>query len=413
MEAQTLIPNLFRTEYRKIVAVLCKHFGIRHLQVAEDIASETFLLATETWGQKGIPQNPVAWLYAVAKNKAIDFLRHEQVFQTKVSHHIRQNTPDTDLPQIDLSLENIRDSQLQMMFAICHPAISPEAQIGLSLSILCGFGTEEIAEAFLTTRDAIYKRLARAKEILKRKNISIALPGKKAIDNRLETVLKTLYLLFNEGYYSSTFNTPLRKEFCREAMRLNLLLTDNELTSTPAANALLSLMCFHASRFEARTGPAGDQILYDQQDEASWDQQLIAKGNFYLQRSSYGNDLSKYHLEAAIGYWHTRTRDSREKWENILGLYEQLLGLEYSPVVAMNKAYALSKARGKAEGIAEAEKLQLTGNHLYYSLLAYLYTGIDSSRAILNLRLALDHAKSGTDKNLITSLLERLMSEKV
>ena len=408
MEDRKLLPHLFRTEYRKIIAVLCKHFGIEYLEVAEDMVSETFLQAAETWGLKGLPANPTAWLYTVSKNKALDFVKRNSLFHSKIVPGLQ--AADEVLPptEIDLSGKNINDSQLQMMFAICHPAISTEAQIGLSLNLLCGFGAEEIADAFLTQRDVIYKRLARAKEKLKAEKIKIELPASAEIDRRLETVLTTLYLLFSEGYYSSSQNTILRKDLCLEAMRLNLMLLDNEQTNTPPANALLALMCFHASRFEARTHPNGEIILYEDQDQSLWNEELIQKGEAYLNKASTGNKLTKYHLEAAIAYWHTQKNDTTEKWENILQLYNRLLQLEYSPIAALNRTYALSKANGKNIAIREAEKLNLSGNHLYHSLLASLYEGIDNQKALQHLETALSLAKTTADKTLIAKKINAI-----
>jgi len=407
MKENELLPHLFRTEYRKITAVLCKLFGIEHIEIAEDIVSETFLLASETWGLKGLPNNPTAWLYTVSKNKAIDFLRRHKVFTEKVSASIKPAIIEAEEIEIDLSGKNIIDSQLQMMFAICHPCISAEAQIGLSLSILCGFGVEEIADAFLTNKETIYKRLARAKEKLKAEKVKIELPDLSEIHNRLATVLTTLYLLFSEGYYSTSQNLTLQKDLCLEAMRLNVMLTEHEQTNTAAANALLSLMCFHSSRFEARINKNGDVVLYEEQDQTLWNKELIEKGEYYLNRSSTGNKLSKYHLEAAIAYWHTHKTDTHEKWENILQLYNKLLQIEYSPIAALNRTYALSKANGKKEAIAEAEKLQLNSNHLYHSLLGNLYAGENNEKALQHLQLALTMAKTNADKAVIANTISR------
>lgn len=401
MEDQELIPHLFRTEYRKIVAVLCKLFGIEHIELAEDIVSDTFLLAAETWGLKGLPRNPTAWLYTVSRNKTIDYLKRNKTFNQKVVSAIKHTEIEDQDIEIDLSKKNINDSQLQMMFAICHPCISVEAQIGLSLSLLCGFGVDEIADAFLSNKDTIYKRLARAKEKLKAEKVKIELPTQSEINNRLETVLTTLYLLFSEGYHSSSQNTVLRKELCIEAMRLNLMLIDNESTNIPSANALLSLMCFHASRFEARTNSNGDIVLYEDQDENLWDKDLIIKGEYYLNMASKGNSLSKYHIEAAIAYWHTYKEDSTEKWESILQLYNRLLQLEYSPIAALNRTYALSKANSIKEAISEAEKLQLQDNYLYHSLLAKLYNSINDEKVLYHLQSALKLVKSDSEKKLI------------
>ncbi|WEK17569.1 MAG: sigma-70 family RNA polymerase sigma factor [Candidatus Pedobacter colombiensis] len=398
MQKQELIPHLFRTEYRKIVSVLCRLFGIDHIEIAEDIVSDTFLLATELWGMKGPPENPAAWLYTVSKNKTKDYLKRNTLFLDKISTEIKYTSSTVEDMEIDLSSKNINDSQLAMMFAICHPCISPEAQIALSLNLLCGFSTDEIANAFLTNRETIYKRLQRAKEKLKTEQVKIEQPSKAEINERLERVLTTLYLLFNEGYYSSSKNTPLRKELCLEAMRLNVMLANNEQTNKPPVNALLALMCFHASRFEARTNSNGEVVLYGDQDTELWDLDLIEKGNYYINIASQGDQLSKYHLEAAIAYWHTQKDDSIIKWERILQLYNQLLLIEYSPIAALNRTYALAKSNGNEQAIIEAEKLDLKGNHLYHSLLANLYASIQPAKAFEHFEQAILLAKSEADK---------------
>lgn len=412
MEEQELLPHLFRTEYRKITAVLCKLFGIEYMEIAEDLASDTFLMASEVWGIKGLPENPTAWLYTVAKNKAKNYFKHNQVFTQKIADQIKYTSPVAHEIEIDLSDKNITDSQLQMIFAVCNPLISAEAQISLALRILCGFGINEIADAFLTNKETINKRLFRAKEKLREENVRIEFPDESEIDNRLQTVLTTLYLLFNEGYYSSGQDAVLRKDLCLEAMRLTHLLTEYEKTDLPSVNALLSLMCFHASRFEARIDQNGEIILYHDQDETLWNTELIAKGEYYLHKAWQGDSISKYHLEAGIAYRHTIKADTQEKWEAILQLYNQLLLIEYSPIAALNRTYALSKANGKAEAISEAEKLKLNDNHLYHSLLGELYTDVDNAKAAFHLKNALQKAKSTTDKALIANKIQNLESRK-
>jgi RNA polymerase sigma-70 factor (ECF subfamily) len=412
MQHQELIPHLFRTEFRKIAAVLCKVFGIEHIEIAEDIASETFLSALETWPYKGTPENPVAWLYTVAKNKAKNHLQRNQIFAKKISKQIKYALSDNEEMEIDLSEQNITDSQLQMLFALCHPSIPVESQIGLSLRILCGFGIEEIATAFLTNKETINKRLFRAKEKLRIEEVKIEFPASEEISNRLETVLTTLYLLFNEGYYSESQDTILREDLCAEAMRLTDFLIGNEQTDQPAVHALFSLMCFHSSRFKARKSQEGEIILYDDQDETLWDKELIAKGSYHLHTASRGNKVSKYHLEATIAYWNTQKTDTKEKWENILQLYNKLLQLEYSPVAALNRTFALSKANGKQEAIIEAEKLNLTKNHFYFTLLGELYTGIDNRKAGENFQKAISLAKTQIDRQTIQKKIDRLSVHK-
>lgn len=408
MNEAALLPHLFRTEYRKIVSVLSSLFGIDHIEIAEDIVSDTFLAATELWSVNGTPENPTAWLYTVAKNKTKNYLKRDALFEQKLAKEIRYTSGKTEEIEIDLSVKNINDSQLAMIFTVCNPCISTEAQISLALNLLCGFGVQEIADAFLTNKETIYKRLKRAKEKLKTENIKIEQPGITDINNRLDTVLKTLYLLFSEGYYSTSQNTILRKDLCAEAMRLTLLLIENEPTNKPQANALLSLMCFHSSRFEARTNDKGEAILYEDQDEKLWDKELIERGIFYLNESSTGREVTKYHLEAGIAYWHTKKEDLNEKWENILQLYNQLLQIEYSPVAALNRTFALSKANGKAEAIIEAEKLTLHDNHFYFSLLGHLYADIDNETALQHFKSALHLATSAADKTTIMKNIEKL-----
>ncbi|KQX15554.1 RNA polymerase sigma factor [Flavobacterium sp. Root420] len=401
MEQSQLLPNLFRTEYRKIVSVLCYLFGIENIEIAEDITSDTFLAATETWSIKGIPENPTAWLYTVAKNKTKNYLKRNALFEQKLSVEIKHTANKSEEIDIDLSNKNINDSQLAMIFTVCNPVNSGEAQIALALNLLCGFGIQEISDAFLTNKEVIYKRINRAKEKLKEANIKIEQPTISEINNRLETVLTTLYLLFSEGYYSTSQNTILRKDLCAEAMRLTFLLIENPTTNLPAVNALLSLMCFHSSRFDARTNENGETILYQDQDESLWNQELIEKGQFYLVQASTGNKLSKYHLEASIAYWHTQKEDTPEKWQNILQLYNHLLILEYSPIAALNRTFALAKTNGKQAAIIEAEKLNLTENPFYYSLLGNLYTDIDNTKAIQNFEKALKITNSPADKTTI------------
>jgi RNA polymerase sigma factor (sigma-70 family) len=405
MQKEELIPNLFKSEYSKIIAVLCNLFGIKHIEIAEDIVNDTFLLASETWGQKGIPENPAAWLYTVAKNKTKDYLKRNQNFNGPILAEIKATQPDFEEMKIDLSSQNISDSQLQMLFAVCNPAIPIEAQIGLALRILCGFGIDEIAEAFLSNKETINKRLFRAKEKLKEENIKLELPDPTEINKRMDRVLTTLYLLFNEGYYSKTQSTKLNKELCLEAMRLNYLLIENPSTNTPMANALMSLMCFHSSRFDARISESGESILYDNQDKNLWNEDLIAKGNYFLIESAKGQVVSKYHLEASIAYWHSTKIDSPKKWENILQLYNKLLQIDYSPMAALNRTYALSQANGKLQAIAEAEKLNMTESHLYYALLGNLYTEIDPKIARAHYSTAFAMAKTDADKATIAKSL--------
>jgi RNA polymerase sigma-70 factor (ECF subfamily) len=399
MQQPELIPGLFRTEFSKITTVLTRYLGVGQLDVAEDIASETFLVALETWPYQGLPEHPVAWLHRVAINKAKNYLHRQKLFHNKVVHHVG-NADEIDI-QIDWSDEIILDSQLMMMFTICHPSIPVESQIGLALRILCGFGIDEIANAFLTNKETINKRLFRAREKIRTEKIALAFPSKAEMQNRLEAVLTTLYLLFNEGYYSESNEKVLREELCVEAMRLTAMLMENEATNHPPVHALFALMCFHASRFQARKQNDTTFTFYEQQDESLWDQQLIGKGVYHLHTSANGNTLSRFHLEASIAYWHTIKEDTTEKWVNILHLYELLLQIVDTPIVALNRIYALAKVKGSHKAVEAANQLQLPDNPYYYTLLGTLYKDTDRTMSMEYFKKAMQLAHTKSDRDAI------------
>ncbi|MDF1612583.1 RNA polymerase sigma factor [Stygiobacter electus] len=408
-----LLSHLFRVEYSKMTAVLCRHFGLNQIEIAEDIASETFLKASEVWVINGIPENPTAWLYTVAKNKTKDYLKRVKIIETKIKETIRTNDfLRTEVfiqseQDFDFRQQTITDSQLAMIFAVCNPAISTESQICLALQILCGFSVEEIADAFLAKTETIKKRLLRARTKLRKDNFQINVLLETTIKSRIDTVLRTLYLLFNEGYFSKSNNNLIRKDLCSEAIRLALVLTENPLTNTPQTNALLALMCFQSSRFDARIKDTGETILFEQQDKNLWDKELIEKGNYYLVNACSVNEISKYHLEAAIAYWHT-TPTNKKKWEHILKLYNDLILIEYSPMTALNRTFAFAKVYGNERAIKEAEKLNLNENNYYHSLLGYLYSTVDAEKAIAHYNKAISHTKSKTEKKTLMKEIERL-----
>lgn len=408
MQQQDRIPHLFRSEYRKIIAVLCSRFGYDLVQEAEDIASDTFLAAAMHWSFHGMPNNPAAWLYKVASNKAKNHFKRKALFQRKISSGEMEPVDADLMPDLDLSEQNIIDSQLQMIFVVCDPGISPQAQVALSLRLLCGFGNDEIASAFLSSKETISKRVQRAKEFLRKKNVQIQMPPMAEMDKRLESIITTIYLLFSEGYYSTTNDQVIRKDLCLEAIRLCGMLIENDITNTPQVNALMSLMCFQASRLDARKDETGELILYEDQDRNLWNKELIGRGAYFLKASARGNQLSKYHLEAAISYWHSGIEDHQEKWKNILMLYDQLLELEYSPVAALNRCYVLAKVEGKTVAIAEAEKLRLDNNQFYHVLLGELYSGIHNTKANEHLFTAMTMAKTASERALISKKIRQL-----
>ena len=385
-DANQLVDHLFRTEAGKMTAVLTRLFGFRQYETAEDIVHETIYQALKTWNFKGVPENPTAWLYRVAKNRAVDYLRRENrmaeitselkpllrseyTMPTVVEHYFKEN--------------EIADSQLRMMFAACHSSIPEEAQIALVLKALCGFSIEEIARGFVTNKDTIEKRLYRAKEKIREGNIELQMPEGKDLQSRLTTVLQCIYLLFNEGYNSSATDSIIRKDLCYEAIRLCLLLTENHETCLPDTLALLALMCYNASRFDARIDSQGMIVLLQDQDRGKWEKELIQKGQDYLNLSSHGNTLSTYHIEAAISSMHcTAASFEKTNWESILTMYNLLAQRNPSPVVLLNRAIALSFARSKQEAVDEIKKLTALQNHyLYNAALGDLY--IDMGQAQL------------------------------
>lgn len=391
-----------------MVAVVCKIYGLAHMEEAEDFVSEAFLRATETWKHKGIPEHPKAWLYQVAKNLALDSFKRNKTYLEKVIPEI-----DSDaVAEMDFSEGNINDSQLRMIFAVCNPVNPSDAQLALALRILCGFGIDEIAKALLSTKSTVNKKLFRAKEKLRTEGVKMELPSEKEQLSRLDQVLSVLYLLFNEGYYSLDANEPIRRSLCFDAMRLLLILIENKETNTAEANALLALFCFQASRFDARVDEQGTHILFDDQDKGKWNWELIAKGQEFLRNSAEGVDRGKYQYQAMIAFWHTRNEvDENEKWTQILNNYNRLLQLSYSPVAALSRTYALMKIEGAEIALKEALKINLKESHLYHSLLAEIYSQLDVAKQRVHLKIALGLAQTRHDKNLLESKL-RACSER-
>lgn len=392
-----------------MVAVIARRFGLAHIEIAEDIVSETFLTAAEKWEHECIPPNPAAWLYVVAKQKTIAHFRRSKIYERKIAEIALSQTESTEM-EPDFSEPGIRDSQLGMIFAVCNPVIQSEAQIGLALRILCGFGIDEIAEAFFSNKETINKRLFRAKEKLRAENIALELPPAAEITVRLESVLRVIYLLFNEGYYSRTQNVTLRRDFCYEALRLGTILCEYAATNLPQTHALMALMCFHASRFDAREGNDNTLVLYQEQDVSLWDRGLIAQGSHFLSLAATGEQLTTYHLEAGIAYWHSIKEDTPEKWRSILDHYDRLLQLQYSPGAELNRIYALSQVRGKTAALAQLESLKFPEDRFYHILIAELCENVDRARARASLEKALKLARTEGEKNEIRKKIAGLQN---
>jgi RNA polymerase sigma factor (sigma-70 family) len=400
------IDHLFRTEARKMIAVLTKIYGFHRIDLVEDIVQETFITAFETWRLKGYPEKPTSWLYAVARNKILNQLKRENRYDSLIAENQSILPLEYSLiSNLETGQQQLSDSQIRMFFAVCHPKIPEDSQIALALRSLCAFGIGEIATAFLTTKETINKRLFRAKEKIKEHKIKLEFPVESQLSERLNGVLKCIYLLFNEGYYSSTHDSILRKELCLEAMRLCLTLLEFPETNTSEENALMALMCYHCSRFESRIAESGELLILDEQDKGLWERELIDRGHTYLSLSIKSQALGEYHLQAMIAYYHT-TEDSEEKWQRLSELYEKYKEISSSPIVKMNYAYIISKIHGNAKAIAELEKIEgLEKNHLYLFLLAKLYKEVNQVRSTDYLKRSLEYCKSESEKKLILSKL--------
>ncbi|MDN5205507.1 sigma-70 family RNA polymerase sigma factor [Fulvivirgaceae bacterium BMA10] len=399
------LSEIFKSEYSNLIAVLCNYYGLTDLQLAEDIVSDTFLRAMKAWSHKGIPEFPKAWLRKVAQNLLNEHYRRKKIYEEKITPELGARNQQINV--IEITDKIIEDSQLQMIFVLCDPELNRESQLCIALRILCGFSIEEIARALLSNKETINKKIYRAKKAIKERNrIETSLTSSQYV-SRLDNVLRVIYLMFNEGYYSSVNEENIRHEICWEAMRLSLFLSEQKIFPKQKIYALIALMCFHASRLDARTSGEKGDLLYHEQDKSKWNKDLIQKGRKYLNLSAAGNVVTKYHLEAAIAYWHTE-EETKGKWNNILQLYNKLLTIEYSPIIAMNRTYALAHANSIDEAIQEAHKLELRDNHHYFCLLAELYhmnNNIDKEIEYLN--KAIEFANKENEKELINDKLEK------
>ncbi len=398
------ISKIFKDEYSNLVAVLCHYYHIRDIQSAEDIVSDAFVIAMKTWSIKGIPDSPKAWLRKTAKNIIIDKHRRNKTFEEKVVPEI--NLHGDRITEIEITEKIIEDSQLRMIFHVCDPRLKNDAQLCLSLRILCGFSIPEISIALLSNKESINKKLYRAKKTLKTGEEFIKTLSQEDYLSRLDNVLRVIYLIFNEGYYSSVNEKNIRHEICWEAMHLCMVLINQDYIPKAKMHALMALMCFHASRLKARISENKINELYQYQNRDEWNIELIKKGEAFLNLSAQGQEISKYHLEAAIAYWHTT--EDQSKWEKILQLYNKLLTIEYSPIIAMNRTYVLAQANSVNEAIKEAQKLPLKGNHYYYCLLAELYMlKGDTIKQKTYLNKALEKATKLNEKILIQEKLKK------
>ncbi len=362
-----LVDHLFRHQAGQMIATLVRVFGPRHIDLAEEVVQEALVKALQLWVYKGIPDNPSAWLIQVAKNRALDLLRREASLQEKADEIVRAFAAQeafanqrnlAGLGAETLSNGEAIDDTLAMIFMACHPSLSREARVALTLKTVGGFGTIEIARAFLAKEPTIAQRLVRAKRLIRDEGISFELPASKEMPVRLDSVLEVVYLMFNEGYTAHSGENLVRADLCDEAIRLCRLLVCHPATNLPKSHALLSLMLFQAARLDTRVSEGGELSLLAEQDRSLWNRQLIVMGFHHFERSAAGEEFTEYHLQAAIASCHAAaTSYELTNWEQIVRLYDLLVELNPSPVIALNRAVAIAKHRGAEAGLREVEKI--------------------------------------------------------
>ncbi|QEC66956.1 sigma-70 family RNA polymerase sigma factor [Panacibacter ginsenosidivorans] len=415
---EILVDHLFRHEAGKMIAVLTRLFGMHNLSMAEDVVQDAFLKATQTWKFKTVPDNPSAWLMQVAKNKALDILRRKNVadhYSLELSTQLQEATGNY-VDQVFLDTE-IEDSQLQLIFACCHPSLKEEDKVALTLKTVSGFGVKEIANALLTQEETIQKRIYRAKQFIQQNNIELEIPTGKALQQRLDTVHTVLYLIFNEGYNASKSDELIRKDICAEAMRLCLLLCEHKTVTHPASFALLALMCFQASRFESRLDKNNTIILLQQQDRSSWNRELIDRGYYYLNKSSSGENITVYHIESAIAAEHCLAKNfASTNFTRLLHLYNMLYQMKPTPIVQMNKAIVLSYTGKTKEAIElmrsiEGIELLLKTQYMFNAVLGELHIRNNQSQQATDyLEKALQLTQSDAEKKLLKEKINTLRS---
>ena len=416
-----LSDDLFRHEAGKMVALLTKIFGTENLELSEDVVQDTFINAMQVWTLKGIPANPSAWLFKVAKNKAIDVLR-----RNKFSKQIDFNDPERILLKSEYTLatvmeklwrdDEIHDDLLRMMFACCHPEISEENQITLMLKTLCGFSTSEIAKAFLIPEDTVSKRLYRTRNFFREKMIKPEYPIAHQLKSKTEAVLKTIYLIFNEGYNATHTSELIRKDLLEQAMYLCSILATNKNTQSPEVFAAMALMCFHSARINGRIDYHGEIVLLAQQDRTKWNRELIAQGNDFLNKAAFGEKISSYHAEAAIAYEHCIAETFEQtNWGNILSYYNLLADIYPNSVVTLHRLTVIYKVYGVETTLKEIEnssyKTEWEKNYLFYALLGDIYADLAPKKSKEYYEIAGKMTKSIAEKKLLVKKISWLKIE--
>lgn len=410
-----LVDHLFRHQAGQMIATLTRIFGPRHIDLAEEVVQEALIKALQQWPYRGVPENPLAWLIQVAKNRALDLLRRETSLQEKSAEIIRAFAAQEEL--INRRIETSRSSEslddtLGMIFMACHPAIPREGRVALTLKTVGGFGVSEIARAFLAKEPTIAQRLVRAKRLIREEGVSFEMPSSLEMSARLDSVLEVLYLLFNEGYTAHAGENLIRADLVEEAIRLCSLVVVHPATDRPKCHALLALMMFQAARLPARVGEGGELSLLSEQDRSLWNRRLIYLGYKHLDRSAHGDEFTEYHLQAAIAACHAAASSYElTDWAEIVRLYDLLVALNPSPVVALNRAVAVAKWRGPEAGIRAIEAIvahpALQHYYLLPATLGELWSEMgDTKRAADFYRQALNHPCSEPERRFLSKRLE-------
>ncbi|MEZ4722170.1 MAG: sigma-70 family RNA polymerase sigma factor [Flavobacteriales bacterium] len=403
--------HFFRHSFSRLVPWLVYQFGLDHLEDAEDIVNDTLETALMSWEQSGLPRNPDAWLTDVARKKAINRLRRKSVFESHVSHGWKSEQEIRFEP--DFTHNAIQDQQLRMIFTCCHPSLPSEQQISLALRTLCGFGIKEIASALQSSEASIEKRLYRAKAAFRQGEIRFEIPDDTDLHPRLSSVYQTVYLLFNEGYFSSGSDQVIREDLCLEAIRLCRLLIEAYPESSEA-KALLALMLFHAARFDARLDHDGLPILFLHQERENWDNELISEAMHWLEKSQSGT-LSSYHLKAGIASEYCIALSMQLiNWPQILHYYIILENLEPSYAVRLNRLVAQHMAGNTDEAMEKLQPLMSsskpTNAYLLHAVHGYFLENEKPLDAAMHYQRSVDTCPSVYVKSVIESRLAKLQN---
>jgi RNA polymerase sigma-70 factor (ECF subfamily) len=368
LNSPVLLEHLFRRQAGRIISCLAGLLGSQHLELAEDAMQEAMLRAVQTWPFQGVPEKPEGWLFRVAHNHAISILRRSTRFESKTGELIAALEARTQcVENVDIE-QNLRDDELRMIFMCCHPELAQDARVALSLKLVSGFSVDEIARIFMAEENTIAQRLVRAKRLIRERSLPLLMPYKAGLQERLNSVLEVIYLMFSGGYAAHTGEELIRRDVCLEALRLGQLVAASSMAA-PRVDALVALMALQAARLPARTDSAGDLVLLEEQNRSLWDDELIALGFSYFDRSIAGAEISEWHVQAAIAATYANAESAEAiDWAAILEHYDQLLTMTGSPVVALNRAVALLKVHGAEAALAALAPIEshtaMRGYHL-------------------------------------------------